>query len=363
MQIVHLITSFALGGAERVACDLAILSAKAGMQVTVAAMRVTPTDQLDYANHLRKELADNNVKTVEMNAKKFRSDLLTLPLKLHLLLKKEGADILHLHADPADFVGAVGSRFTDVKVIRTIHNTQIWPTHHLMGFLAEKLFKKHNAVAVSHDALQAYHEMRKKYRCDAALKAEVIFNGVPENSTRCAFPDTTMRMAFFGRNAPQKGLDILLSAISSLERKLSKDLIIDIYCDVQVEDIILPQIECLNLNFLAPVSNARQIMGRYSVIIVPSRFEGFGLVAVEAMSAGVPTILADAKGLREVTPTDWPLVFGVEQPLELSNIISDIVSGKYDLTELSKIAFSHAKNFSLREQFERYFAVYKEMLN
>lgn len=40
--------------------------------------------------------------------------------------------------------------------------------------------------------------------------------------------------------------------------------------------------------------------GLMDVLIVPSRFEGFGLVAIEAMSASIPVIASDAGGLKEV---------------------------------------------------------------
>ena len=36
------------------------------------------------------------------------------------------------------------------------------------------------------------------------------------------------------------------------------------------------------------------------MLAIPSRWEGFGLVAVEAMAAGVPIVASDVPGLREV---------------------------------------------------------------
>ena len=39
---------------------------------------------------------------------------------------------------------------------------------------------------------------------------------------------------------------------------------------------------------------------RFDVLLVPSRYEGFGLVAVEAMLAGIPVVASDVAGLSEV---------------------------------------------------------------
>jgi alpha-1,3-rhamnosyl/mannosyltransferase len=45
-----------------------------------------------------------------------------------------------------------------------------------------------------------------------------------------------------------------------------------------------------------------------TVVAVPSRYEGFGLPALEAMAAGVPAIVADAGSLPEVVASGTPVV-------------------------------------------------------
>jgi alpha-1,3-rhamnosyl/mannosyltransferase len=45
-----------------------------------------------------------------------------------------------------------------------------------------------------------------------------------------------------------------------------------------------------------------------TIVAVPSRYEGFGLPALEAMAAGVPVVVADAGSLPEVVAPDTPVV-------------------------------------------------------
>ena len=54
--------------------------------------------------------------------------------------------------------------------------------------------------------------------------------------------------------------------------------------------------------------------------VVPSIYEPFGLVALEAMASGCPCIVADTGGLREVVPNrDVGLRFKAESARSLSH--------------------------------------------
>ncbi len=49
-----------------------------------------------------------------------------------------------------------------------------------------------------------------------------------------------------------------------------------------------------------PWSRAIALMGTMDIVAVPSRFEGFGLTAAEAMACGKPVVASDVHGLREL---------------------------------------------------------------
>jgi alpha-1,3-rhamnosyl/mannosyltransferase len=51
-----------------------------------------------------------------------------------------------------------------------------------------------------------------------------------------------------------------------------------------------------------------RLVAAASLVAVPSRYEGFGLPALEAMAAGVPAIVADAGSLPEVVAPGMPVV-------------------------------------------------------
>ncbi len=62
------------------------------------------------------------------------------------------------------------------------------------------------------------------------------------------------------------------------------------------------------------------------IVAVPSRFEGFGLTAAEAMSAGKPVVASDSFGLKEVVVSDKTgLIFRVNDPMDLSEKLKHLL--------------------------------------
>jgi glycosyltransferase involved in cell wall biosynthesis len=63
----------------------------------------------------------------------------------------------------------------------------------------------------------------------------------------------------------------------------------------------------------------------FDAIVMPSRFEGLGLVAIEALCAGVPVLATNAPGLNEALPDWYPGRCAVDDPAALAAMISGFV--------------------------------------
>ncbi|MGZ5332741.1 MAG: glycosyltransferase family 4 protein [Solirubrobacterales bacterium] len=98
------------------------------------------------------------------------------------------------------------------------------------------------------------------------------------------------------------------------------------------------------------------------VCVVPSIYEPFGLVALEAMASSCPCIVADTGGLREVVPHDEVgLRFRARDPHSLAEMTIRVLDDAKLCRRLTADAFEHLRRFDWSDVAERTAAVYAEL--
>jgi len=86
------------------------------------------------------------------------------------------------------------------------------------------------------------------------------------------------------------------------------------------------------------------------------------LISIEASYSKVPVIAAMASGLSETLPKDWPLLFHLENEIELLAILEKIKNNEYDLKFLKNQAFLFvSQKFSHSGMIDAYSKLYLEM--
>ncbi len=138
-----------------------------------------------------------------------------------------------------------------------------------------------------------------------------------------------LTLGFLGRWAHEKGLDVLLGAAQALH-DAGTNLALVIAGESRFDTAsshrnIRDAIHAANvtarcLGWVAP----RDLFQVVDALVVPSRLpESFGLVAAEAMSAGVPVITTDAGALPEVVGPSHPWIARAGNVQSLSSVILD----------------------------------------
>ena len=96
--------------------------------------------------------------------------------------------------------------------------------------------------------------------------------------------------------------------------------------------------------------------------VVPSIYEPFGLVALEAMASGCPCIVADTGGLREVVPNaDVGLRFRSRNPRALATMMSRVLDDDALRDPLVAEASRHVLTFDWNDVARQTAAVYAEL--
>ena len=97
--------------------------------------------------------------------------------------------------------------------------------------------------------------------------------------------------------------------------------------------------------------------------VVPSIYEPFGLVALEAMASGCPCIVADTGGLREVVPNDSVgLRFRSNDPQSLAQMMARVLTDRALRDRLVAEASEHILRFDWAEIAVATAAVYRAAL-
>lgn len=372
MRVFHLITHFDLGGAERVAANIAE-SATPGIHYhVVEIMRgnsaYTPRliDELRSANvHIHRSV----VPDINWHFLVQRIAALLFPLRLLYIILRWRPDVIHSHTETPDLALYVASLmlpkrlFRNVRIVRTIHNTRLWTGLDGVGRRVEAFYRRHDAsIAISHSVRNAYAE---RY----GVEAPIIHNGVAEEMHPQTFeplmPDR-INILFAGRLEPQKGVSTLCEVLKRLAA--DQRYFFTIAGDGTQRQLVEQTISSggvdgaplTNARLLPPVFSLASYMSSFDYLFMPSEFEGLSMLSMEASINRLPVIANRAPGLSDTLPNDWPLMVS-------DNNVDDWAAlfGSYLPTvnrqQLADKAHSFAvEHFSVRKMQERYEEVYNK---
>jgi glycosyltransferase involved in cell wall biosynthesis len=301
IRICQLITELRPGGAERCVYELSRRLDRGRFDVQVAALRGGPVGDWLRAAGV----------AVTVLGVRGRWDVLKLAT-LTDLLRRGRIDIVHTHLFHADLAGRLAAIGANVPhLVHTVHVAEGRFRPWRFAFARLLAGRCDRVVAVS----QAVRDDHAR-RCGLpAWRYAVIPNGIDASAyaadprarrtlrSKWGIADAQVLLAFVGRLDRQKGIDILLSAMSHLGargRPMSLVIAGDGPQRYIVENFIRYGEGGRHTRWLGFVGDVRGVLSAADVFVMPSRWEGLPLAAVEAMAANLPVIGADAPGLREV---------------------------------------------------------------
>lgn len=191
-----------------------------------------------------------------------------------------------------------------------------------------------------------------------------VFNGVDTTVFTPRGKDRApglLRLLYVGRWSRRKGTDLIKPLLQQLAGRV--DFLFTATADEAARLGKLPGVS----RCVGRLENDAALAALYrsaDVLLFPSRSEGFGLVAVEAMACGLPVICVDDTALKEIVPQGecgFRCVAG--DPDEFAKACLALAAEPQLLERMSQAAREHAANeFGIPAMVETYLTVYRDAL-
>jgi glycosyltransferase involved in cell wall biosynthesis len=295
-KILLLITDLEIGGTPTVVRELA------------SRLKAPPEVEVDVAclagwGPVAEQLREAGVGVVLFEARGAR-DFPGVVWQLVRLIRERKYDTVFSFLIHANAVAAAASLFCrGVRFLQSIQTTQPSPRWHwwlqsLVQYAAEKV------VVPSASAAEV---ARESAGIDGA-KIVVIPNAIdPDAFPRSAIPAADPRpypIGFIGRLDPVKRVAWLLEEMWVLNEVSPGLATLDVFGDGVERAALEKQAHDRGMagfvKFHGTVAQPQEALARIGMLVLRSQAEGFGLVLIEAMAAGVPVIGADVPGIRDV---------------------------------------------------------------
>lgn len=215
-------------------------------------------------------------------------------------------------------------------------------------------------------ALIAVSEATAAYARSRGLSAHVVRNGLPptepaEGARRALGGDTGFLVGGVGRVSAQKGWDVLCRA-ARLVRRERTDVSFVVVGDGEERAALTGEPGCSDVRFLGYRPQASSLLVGMDLLVMPSRFEGLPLVAIEAMHAGIPVVAACVGGIPEVLG-DCGVLVPPEDPGALADAILVLAGDDDRRKQLADRSRERARTlFSPQRMAEETAAVYEAAL-
>jgi glycosyltransferase involved in cell wall biosynthesis len=299
-------------------------------------------------------------------------------------LRAVRVDLIHVHSPRATLFGCLAARLLRVPVVVTVHI----PSYYMVEGRSRRAGLKRRAYQAAERLLnrgcvdELVYVSERVYREARALRlipprhARVIPNGVdlarfagpnPRAAVRAALgtpPDTTVVIAV-GRLDDQKGQDVLLDALARLSFDGDELWLVG---DGPRRTVLEAQARRLGLwahvRFLGYRDDVPALLRASDLFVLPSRYEAMPIAVVEALAAGLPSVVADVGDNRYlVEPGVTGLLVPPGQPGALARALATVLADDSGARRMGGAARQRAAVLDVTQTTRRVHQLYAELLN
>jgi len=359
-KIIHLITTIERGGAEKQLLTLVREQIKSGLDVEIFYLKGAPELKQEFENC--GAIVNHN-----LLKKSFMWQVITLKKYL-----SHGQVPVHAHLPKSELIACLSCR--KGRFIFTRHNSEaFWPgaPKVLSNVLARFVAKRSVSGVCSSNAVKDYVIQRGELSKDYDLKTiyygfekieQLDAKALAEIKDQLRVKPGVLRVGSIGRLVGQKDYPTLLSAMkqvidSGIDAELfivgegaEKNNFVELTLELGINE---------RVHWLGRTPYAKEFLSQIDLFILPSIYEGFGLVLLEAMQANKPILAANNSSIPEVLGKGYVGLFETSNVEKLSGSIRKVLLEDVFAKQLVSNYAKRLENFTPEVMAEKLQNVYE----
>ncbi|MEI7024517.1 N-acetyl-alpha-D-glucosaminyl L-malate synthase BshA [Paenibacillus sp. y28] len=353
-----------LGGSGVVATELGKLLAELGHEIHF----ITHSMPFRLGKY-HKNIFYHEVGVTDYYVFKYPPYDLSLATKLAQVAKMEKLDLLHVHYAVPHAVCALLARQmvgSDLKVVTTLHGTDITvlaQDESLKDLIRYAINESDAVTAVSNDLIQ-----ETKRTLDIEKTIDLVYNFVDKrvyyprdvSGLKKEFVDRGEKLLIHISNfRPVKRVCDVIDIFERVQREIPARLLLvgDGPDLARLMNVVKDKGLSERVTFCGKQDDVAQVISLADAMLLPSEKESFGLVALEAMACGVPTIGSNAGGIPElITHGETGFLAPIGDTEQMAKYAVQLLGDEELYEKVSKACLDRARNefcnFNIMRQYE-----------
>lgn len=355
MKVLHVINSLRLGGAEKMLTEILLENKNNSDEYSIFILNDTESFLVD-------KLIKAKVKIYTPKSSKF-SNL----LYLYKVIKSY--QVIHSHLFPSLYIVALLSFFcrnkTYIFTEHSNHNRRRDKSYYC--YIERLIYSRYSSIIAISESTRL--NLLKWLGPKFDSKIITITNGIDLNqftslnSLPVEFLGTkdNFKLLMVGNFTRPKDQHTIIRALLRLPAYVDLYLVGKGVQRAELEDLVVELSLTERVVFLGTRNDIPEVMHACDLVIQSSHWEGFGLVAVEAMAAGKVIIASNVDGLKQVVD-GYGLIFDRGSDEHLASLVIKLLEDKKYMEELREKCKKRSLDFSIERVSEQYAQLYYKFI-
>ncbi len=310
----------------------------------------------------------------------FISDLQSI-VELKKIIKKINPDIVYLHSSKAGGIGRIALWFNrKIKIIYNAHgwffNADIGKKKKNIYILLEKILaiRADMIVNISKDEYKSSIKNKiasEKKQCIIENAIDLKkFENIMEYNTKIRkkynIGNNEKIIGVVGRVTEQKDPITAIKAFNIINKKFPhtrlmyvgagnlKNEVITFAKENNIEDKII---------ITGWVENVERYISSFDIAILPSKWEGFGLVILEYMASGKPIVASGVGGIKDlIKNNENGYLFCCGDYEKMAKLVEDLITNQNKKDEFIKYNLENVKKFNIEKLINQHIELFNKLL-